>query len=72
MSRSLAFRTSRYRVLLVGAAALLTVTAGALPRAPSSIIDGPAPITDPVGPFHVLLQAGPIEIPIPTSDPFIG
>ena len=71
MFRSLGFRSSRYRVLFVGIATLLSVTAGALPRAPSSI-DIPMPITDPADPFVVLLQMGPIEVPMPVSDPFIG
>jgi len=77
MFHSLEIRSIRHTVLLVGVAALLTVTAGALPRAPSSTTIGPreagieipTPIADP---SVVLLQMNPIEIPMPILDPFIG
>ena len=72
MFRSFGLRSIRYRGLFVGVIVLLSVTASALPRAPSSIIDGPTPITDPVDSFNLLLQTGPIEVPIPTSDPFVS
>jgi hypothetical protein len=71
MVRTLATRSIRRMVLLIGVAMLLSVIAGVLPRGPSSI-DIPIPITDPVVPPDRQLQAEPIDIPLPTSDPFIG
>jgi hypothetical protein len=49
----------------------MSVIAGVLPHAPSSV-DIPIPITDPVILPDLQLQAEPIDIPMPTSDPFIG
>jgi hypothetical protein len=66
MFRSLEIRSIRHAVLLVGVAALLTVTAGGLPRAPSSATIAPGEVRD------VLLQVDPIEIPMPTGAPFVG
>ena len=66
MVRSLETRSIRSRIALVGVGVLLLVTAGGYPRAPSS-----APV-DPGVASGTLMQAEPIDIPVPTSDPFIG
>jgi hypothetical protein len=66
MVRSLETRSIRSRIALVGVGVLLLVTASAYPRAPSG-----TPV-DPGVASGTLMQAEPIDIPVPTSDPFIG
>jgi hypothetical protein len=66
MVRSLETRSIRYYGALVGVAALLSVTVSVLPRAPDTAPSNPGHASD------MLMQAEPIDIPMPTSDPFIG